>query len=263
VLSVRDAGDTAAAKIQIADGTAANHGMSKGQVEVGYQPIIQGHIDGLVPMWVSATAVDVSPGAAYIQSLGRVYVASSTISLTGLVTTASTWYYLYLYDNAGTPAVEISTTAPAAAYYGTARSKTGDTSRRFLAAIKTAAANTIIPFQQVDSRWTWRTNSGTTFRVLASGSATTATVIDLSVGVPATTRMAFLRCFNLAASGGANMFFSSADEALSTDVYYGAVDPQSQGYIDFPTSAAQQVKYLNSGTGGSSYIDIYGFTVQR
>lgn len=265
VLAVRDAADAADAKIQIADGTAANHGVSKAQIESGYQPFMQDYIAGLVPSWVSANAINVSAGAAYIQSLGYVYVSASTISLTSIATAATTWYYLYLYNNSGTPAVEVSTTAPADPYYGTARSKTGDTSRRFIAAVKTAAANTLIPFQQVGPRWTWRTESGLSLRALSAGTATTATTVGLSSGVPVTTRMAFLRLFNLATAGsGISMYFSSADEALDTStIYYGAVDPQSQAYIDFPVDASQQIKYINSAVGGSSFVDIYGFTVQR
>lgn len=46
-LAVRNAGDTADAKIQIADGTAANHAVSKGQADVAYAPTLL--VDYTVP----------------------------------------------------------------------------------------------------------------------------------------------------------------------------------------------------------------------
>lgn len=221
------------------------------------------YISGLVPTWVSATAINITPGNAYIESLGRIYVSSATISLTGLTTTATTWYYLYLYDNAGTPAVEISITAPAAPYMGTARSKSADTSRRFLGAIKTAAANTIIRFQQVKNRWFWRTGSGIDFRVLSAGAATVATVVSLSSGMPVTSTVALLRIFNLAGAG-TTMYSSHGDDAVDTSaIYYLAVDSQQQAYVDYPTNSSQQIKYINSAAGGSSYVDMLGFIVER
>lgn len=222
------------------------------------------HISGLVPTWVSATAIDITPGSAYIESLGLVYVSGATISLTGLTTTATTWYYLYLYDNAGTPAVEVSTTAPAAPYMGTARSKSADTSRRFLGVLKTAgAADTIIKFQQFKDRWLWRTSTGTVFRALSAGNATVATSVSLSVGVPVTSGVALLRVFNLGPSG-VNMYTSHGDDVVdSNDSNYLALAPGKEAYVDHPINSSQQIQYLNSATGGSSYIDIYGFTIGR
>jgi hypothetical protein len=106
----------------------------------------RGYIDGLQMQWVSGTALTVSSGAAYIEGSAAVLNAPSAIPKTSLSLTASTWYHVYLYDNAGTPAVELVTTAPAAAYNGTARSKTGDTSRRYLGSVKTDSSGSIFNF---------------------------------------------------------------------------------------------------------------------
>ena len=113
-----------------------------------------GYIDGLQMQWVSATAVTVSSGRAYIPSLGYYLDAPNAIALTGLVLTASTWHHLYLYDNAGTPAVECVTTAPAAPYSGTARAKTGDTSRRYIGSVLTDAS-AAISFLLPQQRYGW------------------------------------------------------------------------------------------------------------
>jgi hypothetical protein len=96
----------------------------------------QGHIVGLKMVWVSGTAITVTSGAAYIQSLGRTVRADAAIAKAGLALTASTWYHVYLYLNAGVPDIEIVTTAPGAPYNGTARTKTGDTSRRYIGSVR-------------------------------------------------------------------------------------------------------------------------------
>src|ERR1700754_5221539 len=83
-----------------------------------------GEILGLQMQRVSATALTVTSGCAHIQSLGRRLRATSSIAKTGLSLTASAWYHVYFYLNGSTPDIEISTTAPSAAYYGQARSKT-------------------------------------------------------------------------------------------------------------------------------------------
>lgn len=113
-----------------------------------------GYIDGLKMVWVSGTALTVTTGSAYIPSLGKVLRATSDIAKTGLSLTASTWYHAYLFSNAGTPDIELSTTAPAAPYNGTARTKTGDTSRRYVGSVLTDSSSNlyyIVP----NERWGW------------------------------------------------------------------------------------------------------------
>lgn len=106
----------------------------------GYPP---DYISGLLPTWVSATSLSFTPGMAAIESLNTVLNAASTITKSSISLAASTMYHMYLYSNAGTPDVEISTTAPAAPYRGSARSKTGDTSRRYLGTFKSNASSQI------------------------------------------------------------------------------------------------------------------------
>lgn len=106
----------------------------------------KGHIDGLRLEWVSGTSLRVTSGMAYIESLGYAIDVPAAITKSSLSLTVSTWYHVYLFDNAGTPDIEIVTTAPAAAYSGTARSKAGDSSRRWLGRLRTDSAGSIRPF---------------------------------------------------------------------------------------------------------------------
>ncbi|WP_414609310.1 hypothetical protein, partial [Stenotrophomonas pavanii] len=95
------------------------------------QPIPAGYIDGLKMEWVSGTQIRFTSGSAYIPSLGRALALAAAVTKTPTLA-ANTWYHNYVYDNAGTADVEVSTTVPAAPYSGTARTKAGDTSRRYI-----------------------------------------------------------------------------------------------------------------------------------
>jgi hypothetical protein len=130
----------------------------------------------------------VSSGSAYIQGLGKVLRSTSAIAKAGLSLTASTWYHVYLYSNAGTPDVEISTTAPAAAYYGTARSKSGDSSRRYVGSILTNSSGSIYGFSHLvaSGRVMYVTNINPAPFLVVNGTATTATDVDCSGVVPVT-----------------------------------------------------------------------------
>jgi hypothetical protein len=170
-----------------------------------------GYIDGLQMQWVSGTAFTISSGAAYIEGAGTVLRATSAIAKTGLSLSASTWYHVYLYDNAGTPDVEIVTTAPATSYNGTARSKTGDTSRRYVGSIKTNASGGIFGFTHTANTGLvhYRDLSTTGFRIVAAGTATTDTTVSASSVVPITSQTMLTFSENNAAGGIA--FIGNAD----------------------------------------------------
>jgi hypothetical protein len=94
--------------------------------------------------YVGAAEYAVTPGAAMVNS--EVLSWAANISRSGLSLSATTLYYLYLYNNSGAPAVEESATAPvwsaANQYYG----KGADTSRRCIGWIATNASGNIRNF---------------------------------------------------------------------------------------------------------------------
>jgi hypothetical protein len=176
-------------------------------------PLGSDAISGLKMVWVSTTALTVNPGEAAIQSSGIV-AAASAIAKTGLSLTASTWYHVYLYNNAGTPDVEIVTTAPAAAYNGTARSKTGDTSRRYIGSVRadTTGALTNFYHNPVTGRIAYLVDLNSTNLVLHlvnAGASTTTTSVDCSSVAPVTARFVVAFAENNGATGV--VFIGNAD----------------------------------------------------
>jgi hypothetical protein len=221
-----------------------------------------GYIDGLKMLWVSGTGLTVSSGAAYIEGSSAVLNVPSAIAKTGLSLTASTWYHVYLYDNASAPDVEIVTTAPASPYNGTARSKTGDASRRYVGSIRTDAGSGIYPFLHAGNRIAYTSgNAAGEFFVLGAGVATTSTVISLAAVVPAPATMATLRLannsvvtnFSVQMSVGTDKFLSIATSATSNGVPLAA---------DCPISG-QAMAYICGGASGNANIGVLGYVYER
>lgn len=113
-----------------------------------------GYIDGLKTTLVSGTALTITSGAAYIPSLNKVLYIPTDISKSGLTLAASTLYHIYLYVNAGTPDIELVTTTPSTPYNGIARTKTGDSSRRYVGSVLTDASSNLY-YPVPNDRWGW------------------------------------------------------------------------------------------------------------
>lgn len=219
-----------------------------------------GYIDGLKMVWVSGTALTVTSGAAYIQSLGRVLRVPSDIAKTALTLSASTWYHVYLFFNGAAADFELSTTAPAVPYNGTARAKTGDTSRRYVGSVLTDASGNICNFLQVGHSVKWRMVPP---RVLSNGLATAATTVSFAGAVPITSRLAMVRLINTATAGRVKTSTSDASADLVT--LEVAAGPSRDAYIDHPLDASQAMTYRFDAapTGGGAYIDVYGYQFER
>ena len=149
-----------------------------------------GMISGLAMEWVSTSSVRVTIGAAHIESTGRVLAAAAAITKSSLSLSNSTNYHLYLYSNSGTPDIEVSTTAPATAYAGRARSKTGDTSRRYVGSIRSNASGQVVRFHHNadNGHITYLSDINSNgLAIVATGTATTSTDVTVSV-LPTTAR---------------------------------------------------------------------------
>lgn len=230
----------------------------------------KGYIDGLTMQWVSGTALTVTTGTAYIESEQRLIPVTSAIAKTGLSLSASTWYHVYLYLNAGTPDIEIVTTAPASPYSGTARSKTGDTSRRYVGSVLTLTASAdLMPFAHAGNRITWQIppgvgTNGAPLRVLSGGTATTPTAFSTRNGVPVTSFSTYCRITNTATAGTLR-FDNVLTERVTGSFGVFSADLGQSVFLDMPTDATQQLtyKYVTAPSGGGAYCDIHGYLLDR
>lgn len=226
----------------------------------------QGYIEGLKMVWNSATSLSVTSGAAFIPSLSKCLQSPSAIAKTGLSLTASTWYHVYLYLNAGVPDIEIVTTAPAAAYAGTARTKTGDTSRRYVGSVKTNAGGSIYNFRQSDSKTIEYlvVTTGAPFRVLSAGTATTKTTVNSNAAVPLTALFAHARATNTTPS---YLLLDTPDASTGLTALgdcMNRIPVNFETYCFLPLDGSQQFSYaVQNATSGGAYMDIMGYTYER
>lgn len=220
-----------------------------------------GYIDGLQLVWNSGTSYSVLSGSCYVPSVGANVNFPSIITKTGLSLSASTWYHLYAFLNEGVPDIEHVTTAPSAPYNGRARTKSGDTTRRYVGSIRTDSGGNIIQFK-VDTAGDFRyLTANTAQRILSAGTATVRTTVSGSNFIPVTATHAILIVVNT----DTVVFWNLSQPEATTAAILGVAPNTSGSVITFPCSDAQQIDYGYSvapGTG-SAFIDVVGFQVGR
>lgn len=254
-------------RVLIQRGTGVGSALRSTVDDVAAYASPEAYIDGLLMQWVSATALTVTAGAAYIEGAASIAKATADIAKSGLILSASTWYHVYLYLNAGTPDVEIVTTAPATPYAGTARSKTGDTSRRYVGSIKTDASGNIFNFQQSGHYIGYKHDHGAApFRVLAAGVATVETTVSLAGVVPTTSRITQVYLLNLS---NHLMGTGTPDDSAGGPPFAGIalIADMTRIIVLHPLDSSQQMTYwlasLGAGLTGSAYLDVYGYQYER
>lgn len=232
------------------------------------------HIEGLLPTFVSGTQVEVSAGSAWVPGASKVVEAAATITPVMPTLAASTWYYVYLYDNAGVGAIDISTTAPAVPYAGTARAKSADTTRRYLGAFRTSneATPRILNFRRFGpggSQVEWHeAMSGTThaLRVLsiaaASIVANTRTTVSCAGAVPPTVRGVKMNVQNL---GGVSLYLDNSESGLTGAAGMRFIVGGNNSERQIVLNASQELIYYSaSGTPtGNLILDVLGYTEAR
>lgn len=208
---------------------------------------------------VSTTTVTVSAGAAVIPSTGAPLEVSAPVTANIGTTTASTWYHVYLYSNNGTPAIEISTTLPTPYAYP-AHTKTGDTSRRYLGSFRVDLTNGVRGVNTIEGRAFLQNSWYSVNRVLAGGTATPRTAVDVSSLNPVTALTCLLSVNNGSTAGVAAI--GSTNEA-SGDMINIPVNGKFTAEIPFRSYPNIFYQYLSAASGGGLYIDIGGYTYAR
>lgn len=212
-------------------------------------------LEGLRVVRTSGTSFRVEAGVAWVPSPGRVLTVGTPIEKTGLVLTANTWYYVYLFEDAGAPDgvnVEAVTAAPDAPYFAGARTKAGDTTRRYIGPPMRTDANGALYSFAYDGylcRWLEVPNVAP-FRVLSAGASTTFAGVVCSAVVPPTSTRALLRA--LSNNGFFLTYNTIADKEITA---------HGSGELTLPaeTNTLQVLRYRNAGTGTSVTLDVYGF----
>lgn len=222
----------------------------------------KGQIDGLKMEWVSPSQIRVTSGSAYVPGAERIAELATAVTLTPSIG-ANAWGHVYLLVSGTTTGVEAVTTAPAAAYSGTARAKTGDTSRRYIGSFRTDAAGSIRPFVQCGGSGEILFGGFTDF-IVSNGLASTSTAVDCSSLVPVTGVSA--KCLMGNGNATVNVFYGTpVAGAVTNSNYIGPIPPNNNLSPDIPLSTSQQFlyKYENTATGTGLFVRIVGYKFER
>lgn len=229
---------------------------------------LPGHIDGLRMVRTAANALRVDPGSAWIQSLGFPVQLAAAITKTGLTLTAATWYHVYLFMNGASLDIEISTVAPAAVYFGTARSKTGAPTHRYLGSIRTLGANVILPFYHSPAnnvvKYMQNINDAP-LPVLSGGVATSNTNVNCANAVPSTSRLMYSFAENRAADVAALAYISNSEAgAASGTMILEFLRVGGLLYGDILLDASQQFNYVRQ-TASDQGLSVWcvGYVYER
>ncbi|WP_353844760.1 hypothetical protein [Pseudomonas sp. MG-9] len=225
--------------------------------------VSKGYIEGLNFTWVSGTQLSISPGAAYIPGLSRpLEVANTlTISIASGSLAADTFYYLYLYSNAGTPTLELSSTIADTYNGGTARQKSGDPSRRFLFSVRTGSGGNFLKTVQNGDLLEYRnTLNASPYRVVAGNSSTNPYTVYLITIVPPIAKSALVSCHNATAGSGGPVIWITDYEFQYLPIR--GIDSSTRQVLRLPLVNLSFVFFLSS-SGGSANFDIVGYSAER
>ena len=142
---------------------------------------------------------------------------------------------------------------------GTARTKTGDTSRRFIGAFRSGTNGGVLGFAMgSDGMLNYRDNLiAAPYRVLSNGAATTPTTIVTSAIVP----------INVTKTVRLNMNNNGTPVASLAPGNFNVTtvgsEPGGKVSCDTTLDESGNLWYFNSGTGGSLSIDITGYGMDR
>lgn len=217
-------------------------------------------INGLVVSWNSATQIAVSTGAAYVEKANKIVECTSVQTLNPTLS-ASAWHYVYLKDDG---ACEVSTTAPAVAFFGTARSKnTAGQEYRWIGQFRTDASSQIYEFKHdiASNRWLYPLAASSVYRVLATGQAITSTTFSCAAFVPPQSQIVGVKVSNTDASQGCTL---GDGRTVSSSVGFFAVAAGVRSVFDLPLNASQQGSYIfGAAPTGGAFVDIMSYVVGR
>lgn len=173
--------------------------------------------------------------------------------------TVSTWYFAYAYESSpGVAGLELSTTAPSAPYpsaSATARTKTGDTTRRYVGSVYVQANGLIRPFKHVVCTdlgnkilFSAASTAGSVpLPALLNFVASAATNIPLNPQIPATATHAVLDIKN---ASNRTVYLSNPDMgAASPTNFILCAMPNESLLGDIEISTSQNVSAILSTTG--------------
>lgn len=217
-------------------------------------------------MSFSGSTFTLSEGYAFIPGVGEIVTLSSPISkvLSGMI--PNTWYHAYLMRNSSNATdFELVTDSPSSPYYGRARTKSGDSTRRYIGSVRVGATGVLKFEHRNDSIIYLENTNAAPFLVLAAGSSTTAATVNTSMVAPSTAYAVSLVALN-AATNGAYTRLSNSNGPSPESGYLSLASPSGATAMIFPIDSSQSYTYAFDATPspiGAAYHRVNGYYFER
>lgn len=217
------------------------------------------YISGLKLIWNNPGSISVGTGCAVIPLTGQMLSVDAPVTLSGLAL-GTGLVHVYLYNNNGTPALELTGAAPFN-YRGSAWHKNLAAGYRYLGSV-VSLNNAIVRFvhNPIDNRISILAVAfGGPFQVLAAGSAQAPTFVGCGGVVPPTA----ITVQSLLINVGTSVANIASDSGVSSQEYPMALAAGDRLTYDMAMDSAQRIVYYCSASGGSLYINIVGYNFMR
>lgn len=232
---------------------------------------------------IDGLTVTAGNGRTYLPNAHRIVTDVAT-SVTLASPTVSTWYFAYAYEaTSGILGLELSTTVPSAPYpsaTSTARTKTGDATRRYLGSFYVGSNGKLRPMKHsqcgsIGNLVTFSAASTAASLPVTLASlfvAATATTLALNPLVPATATHALIQVQN---NSNRQVYIANPDQgAASPTNYLASVNANATDTMLIELGASQQLSVILSSTGllgtilgailtGSVNIVVQGYLYDR
>ena len=235
-------------------GTADCNGKLYTGSDVHYEdpPIAMYDAPKVAMVWKDAATITLQAGIYFVNQRALSLAVDTDWSWTmddgGAGDVASTWYYLYVYDNSGTPAFVASATAPTAKFNTGLSGATYDTNT-YLGAFYNDSGQDIDRFVH---------NSGIFMFMGAVGEVTHNTDVfsAKTIRIPATANYAYLHVSAEDAASGLHHGYVSADNSTDfTTIYAGIVGAAGVRHTLLMPIITAQTIYLRID-GGANGADL-------
>jgi hypothetical protein len=206
--------------------------------------------------------ITLSAGFAYLPNKIQMLLQDP---MTIVVNAVSGWRHFYLgTDGEGTLSFEAASVIPADPYQGTARTKSTDVTRRYLASLYFGADGKTIPFLHSQpgnraNRIDFLPPGGAAIAaasLLNVGVATTAVQVSAQAMVPMTCRI--MTCLIKNSGSLSSAFLTSGDSAASQTNYQIEVLPGQSGQYQVLMNGSQQLSYVMA----SNALNTGGLTIK-
>lgn len=235
-------------------------------IPTALQSVAPDFVSGAKLSWNSASSLSSSSGECWIPGANALWQPAATLTLPGLALGNSVFGHVYAYFNASVPSIECVTTAPSAPYVGTARTKSGDTTRRYLGSVLTDASGNIFNFQHMTAGLMLYQTSidGSQFKVLI-GNATTATSVSCASCVPSTGIRALANIINNDTTHVA--YLGNSNIVPSTTNYLEQIGTGSSGTTiatEILLDGSQAFQYIfAAGAAANLVVRVKGYAFER